>query len=121
MPYRTDVRFLSHPGQGGRGEEMNRKKVSFLFGILLAALAAVIIILVCSIHGSADSEGGLTPECSYRSVEVHRGDTLWSISEEYAKSYHCETREYIREIKKINRLTSDRINEGMSLIVVVYE
>ena len=100
---------------------MSKRSVSILFGILLAALAAVVIILICSIRGSADSRDIEAPTARYERVEVCAGDTLWSISEEYAKSYHCETREYIRELKKINRLKSDRINAGMSLIVVTYE
>ena len=99
---------------------MSKRTVSILFGILLAALAAVVIILICSIHGSADSQATEALEARYERVKVCAGDTLWSISEEYAKSYHCETREYIRELKRINRLQSDRINEGMSLIVVTY-
>ena len=100
---------------------MKRKSVSILFGVLVAVLAAVIIILVCSIRGSAETVESGPKEARYSRVEVRPGDTLWAISEEYAEGSGFEVREYLSELKRINRLQSDRINVGMSLIVVRYE
>ncbi len=98
---------------------MNRK-LMVLFGVLLAALAAVIIILCCTVRGSASPSKDTKETPVFASVEVQADESLWSISERYAASYHCEVRDYIKELKRINNLQSDRINEGMHLIVVTY-
>ncbi len=100
---------------------MRKKSVSIIFGVLLAVLAAVIIILVCSVRGSARTGEHGEREARYTQIEIRSGDTLWDISEKYARGSGCETREYLRELKRINRLQSDRITVGMSLIVVSYE
>ena len=84
-------------------------------------VVAAVIISVCSIRSAADGAdtGSRTPV--YESIRIRPDDTLWSISEEYAPLYgDCGIREYIREIKRINGLESDRINAGMYLIVVSY-
>ena len=100
---------------------MNRKSVSIILSILLAALAAIILILVFSIKGSANSAAAEKENIRYISIEVNSGDSLWSISGEYAESCGLDIREYVEKLKKINRLNSDKINEGMSLIVVTCE
>ena len=97
-----------------------KKRFVICFGLMI--VIAALIICVCSIQGSAensDAAAARTPV--YESIEIRPDDTLWSISKEYAPAYgDCGIREYIRELKRINRLDSDRINAGMYLIVVSY-
>ena len=101
---------------------MSRTFMTLMSVVLMAALAAVIII-VSSISGSAgtESESDALPVKYYQSIEIKAGDSLWSISERYASGYCSDIRDYVKEIKKINHLQSDRINEGMHLIVVTYD
>lgn len=57
----------------------------------------------------------------YTSILIENGDSLWSIASRYASMTHMDVREYVEELKRINRLTTDRIHAGHYLIVVYYE
>lgn len=57
----------------------------------------------------------------YKSIEISRGDTLWSIANDNFDSDHYkDTYEYVTEVKKLNSLTSDDIIAGSYLIVPYY-
>ena len=56
----------------------------------------------------------------YTELEVQSGDTLWSIAKEYSKNSGMEIREYIREIKHMNRMISDDLIAGDSLTIVYF-
>jgi hypothetical protein len=86
----------------------NRKR----FITVTAALAIVIITLIYTITVYGYKE------VQYKTVRVHRGDTLWSIAEKY--SDNSDIRKYIFEIKKVNNLPNSQIFEGDELIVPVY-
>lgn len=105
------------PETGEEIEEMNRRKLSII-GIAAAAVLAAVIIIGFTVRGSAVSQVSMKEDAVYRSYRVTSNDTLWSISEEYASSCGLEIRDYIRELKTINRLQSDRITDGMNLIIV---
>ncbi len=53
----------------------------------------------------------------FKSVYITQGDTLWSIAEANMDNHYSSTREYIKEVKQMNSLTSDRIECGSYLIV----
>ena len=57
---------------------------------------------------------------SYESIQIDKGDTLWSLAEEY-RSDNISTNDFVKEIKDINGLSSDYINEGNYLIIPIYE
>lgn len=54
----------------------------------------------------------------YRSVEVAEGDTLWSFSSVYAEELGMNTKEYLKELKRVNGMESDRIIAGAKLIII---
>ncbi len=56
----------------------------------------------------------------YSSICIEQGDTLWSIAKKYADEEYQTIEEYIKEIKQINGLTSERIVEGNYLIISYY-
>lgn len=56
----------------------------------------------------------------YKSVEIKSGDTLWSIAKQY-KTDDCTTQEYISEVKELNGLTSDNIQDNKCLMIVYYD
>lgn len=86
----------------------NRKR----FIIVIAALVIIITTLICTmaVYGYK--------EVQYKTIQVDRGDTLWSIAEKY--SGNSDIRKYIYEVKKVNNLPSSQIFEGDELIVPVY-
>jgi len=55
----------------------------------------------------------------YISIEIDKGDTLWSIAKEY-KQMEQSTASYIAELKHINNFGDDDIYEGNYLIVADY-
>lgn len=54
------------------------------------------------------------------SVEVKKGDTLWSIASEYISDEYGNINDYIKEIKDSNGMTSDEIHTGNFIIVPYY-
>ncbi|MDE5823667.1 MAG: LysM peptidoglycan-binding domain-containing protein [Lachnospiraceae bacterium] len=57
----------------------------------------------------------------YKSVEISKGDTLWSIANDNFDSAHYkDINEYVTEVKKLNALNSDNIIAGSHVIVPYY-
>lgn len=57
----------------------------------------------------------------YKSIVIQPGDSLWSLAENYADSEsRSEIKSYIRELKEINQLDSEKIQTGEHLIVSYY-
>lgn len=56
----------------------------------------------------------------FTSVQVMKGDTLWSIAESY-KTGNYTTKALVEEIKRANGLSGDRIMAGSYLIVPYYD
>lgn len=87
--------------------------------LMIAAMAVVMILASClflvksSAHGSAQDRPRL-----YKSIEIAAGDTLWDISERYAEDLDMPVRDYVKELKRVNGMSSDRIIAGAKLIVI---
>lgn len=91
---------------------------------MILLLAAVLLITVGSvIFGSIFINEGSSVEAhdatytAYKSIEIKAGDSLWSIAEEYMLDEFDNTAEYVKELKRLNNLTSDTIHEGQYLLV----
>lgn len=57
----------------------------------------------------------------YKSVEIAKGDTLWSIaSDNFDSAHYKDINEYVSEVKKLNSLSSDDIIAGHYVIVPYY-
>lgn len=54
------------------------------------------------------------------SVQIQPGDSLWSIAEHYYTDDFDSMKDYVAEIKRSNRLTSDTIHAGAYIIVPYY-
>ena len=52
-------------------------------------------------------------------IVVKSGDTLWSIAEEY-KPNNVDVREYIHDIKKLNKMSDSAIHGGDTILVYIY-
>lgn len=69
-----------------------------------------------------DSEPVAYDQKYFTNVIVKDGESLWSIANEYMDEAHYSSiYEYVDELKQVNGLTSDKIYEGQSLIVIYYE
>ena len=56
----------------------------------------------------------------YKSIQIHCGDTLWNIAEENMSDDYESVNDYITEVKKINKLSSDQIQDSQYLMVPYY-
>lgn len=95
---------------------------------MLALLATALFITIGSVifgstfsdaHGNTEEEPVLYKY--YKSIEIQPGDTLWDIANEYMTDEYEDTREYIEELKELNSLSSDNIQESQRLMVVYYD
>ncbi len=61
------------------------------------------------------------PQKTYKTIEIQKGDTLWSIAETYMPE-DCESVEaYIAELRKLNSLQSDELYSSCYLMVSCLE
>ncbi len=81
-----------------------KKFFSFLF---------LISVIIFTVIYTTSVSGYIEPE--YQSVTIKSGDTLWSIAEEYGNDSNI--REYIYNIKKINKLDSSLLYENTSILI----
>lgn len=92
--------------------------------LLFIMTVCLVFSLSFSIHSflSNAQSGDKKTECKYyASVSVERGDTLWSIAEEYMGTHYDCVEDYIREICQINALQDEQhIKAGTYLIVPYY-
>ena len=101
---------------------MNQKKT--LKGTLIVLAAAVflaLIALIPSVHSASEEDLRAQAEAEaqicYGSYEVQMNDSLLRIAGEYAESYGVSRDAYVKLLREINHLKSDRIITGQRLIV----
>ena len=92
--------------------------------VLTAAVAAAFISILAgsrlvSAHGSSEEEP--VDYKYYKSIEVEEGDSLWRIAETFMNDEYDSITSYIEEIKTMNQLESDHIQEGQYLTVAYYD
>ena len=112
---RNKVRSHSHSAHKNSSKAVKKQ-------IRTCIASLFIIIACCVVFGnlySLATDKHVDKDIQYTSICIEKGDTLWSIAEEYITDEYETVPQYIKEIKKINGLTSDSIQSGMNLIVEV--
>lgn len=106
---------------------MNTKNLNRTYFSMISLLSALIILCVIflglyhlTIVRPVEARTINTRELSFKSVSITTSDTLWSIAKENYTEEYGSLKNYIKEIKRCNSLTSDRINAGSSLLVPIY-
>lgn len=90
-------------------------------------LMAIMVMLGSSFFGrnlmNAMAEGpeSLGNHKYYTSIEIQEGDSLWTIARQYSVKSGKATKDYVRELKKMNGLGEDTIHAGSFLTVFYYE
>lgn len=56
----------------------------------------------------------------YTTIQIEAGDSLWDIASRYVCEDIISIKDYILEIKSINKLKSDTIQSGDTLTVIYY-
>lgn len=57
----------------------------------------------------------------FTSIQVQRGDSLWSIAREYMGDEYGTVEDYIQEVCDTNHIYDEQIQEGMYLVIPYYE
>jgi hypothetical protein len=89
------------------GDNMKIKKIVFY---------SILIILLCLFAIPHISKASQTKNTQYVKITVCSGDTLWAIASDYIDK-NSDIREYIYNIKKINKLQSAMLTPGQELII----
>lgn len=57
----------------------------------------------------------------YANIQIEKGDTLWDLAGQYMDRGHYDSRQdYINEVMRINRMTTDRLTAGKKIIIPYY-
>lgn len=91
----------------------------------LMMLVIFVMVLSCFfgktlVMASFSEEPSIEYNRYYTDIEVEKGDTLWSIAKTYNRNSNMEIRDYIKEVKMINSMGSDRIEAGESITIVYF-
>ncbi|MDF2539119.1 MAG: hypothetical protein K0S76_2140 [Herbinix sp.] len=90
---------------------------------LMVAIILFVAIIICSavfFSKTVTAERNSARTKQITSVEIHRGDSLWSIASEYITDEYSNLNDYIEEIKDSNGLISDTIHVGNYIIIPYY-
>ena len=82
---------------------------------ILITLCMVISFATIS-FGKTDIE---TTEVYYELVDINKGDSLWTIAEEYNTKFD-DVRDYIEVIKEFNNMKGTIIHNGDKILIPVY-
>lgn len=94
--------------------QMNKKRL-WIVGIVV--LFVLIIFSAYFFSKTVTAQRNTERTKLVTSVEIKKGDTLWSIATEYMSDEYDNQLEYIDEIKECNGLVSDTIHTGNYIIV----
>jgi len=96
---------------------MNKRKAVFTSVIISGA---VMMLSMFVIPNTVNAKGSKVRERHIISVQIEEGDSLWSLAEEYYTSDYKSIRNYVKEIKRTNGLSSDTIHAGCYLTIPCY-
>lgn len=91
----------------------------------LLVLIVCVMLMSClfgkTLVMAGEEESGAGYSRYYTTIEIQKGDSLWSIAKTYNHHSGMSIREYIREVKQLNRILSDKINAGDSLTIIYFD
>lgn len=105
-------------GYGGRSRIVLNRRRLWMIGSIILALLVLLSMYFFSKTVTAQREGRRSKLVT--SVEIKKGDTLWSIASRYITDEYDDINEYIEEIMRSNGLTSETIHAGNHIIVPYY-
>lgn len=98
-----------------------RLKCMKLFFTFFIAFIGFIIVQSVSDKAYAADDSLMHSYKYYTQITIEKGDTLWSIAEDYADEFHYDTlNDYVKEVCAINHCKADHIVSGQSLILPYY-
>ena len=110
----------------GKRNEKRSKKSAILKQHARNLFVGVVIVLFVSMSFSAffvsakekDTPDHESTYIYYKSIKIEKGDTLWDIANENLPEKYSSTEEYVKVLKEINGLSSDKIYSGENLMIM---
>lgn len=91
-----------------------------IISILIILISLFLIILFALPERTASAEQAVARTYCITTVEIQKGDSLWSLAKEYYTDEFSCLSEYIDEIKRMNGLSSNTIYAGNYLLIPQY-
>ena len=98
-------------------KKAERKSRMHLIPLLFIAMIFAFLFGSIGVHADPVETACNKDEIVYKVITVEKGDTLWDIADEWFKLTEDDIRTYIDNIKTMNHLQSDQIQEGQSLLI----
>jgi len=99
--------------------EKGRRRIIIRSRTRFSIFLAIVVMLCISFIAALLNSGNAADNVSWITVDVVKGDTLWSIAKRTLPK-GVDIRQYIIEIKEANNMEHSYINEGQRLYIPVY-
>lgn len=73
-----------------------------------------------SVSAHAESEAETERNCYVTSIQIQKGESLWTIASRYAEGSGYSVQEYVEELKRMNGLRYEDIHSGEYLTVIYF-
>jgi LysM repeat protein len=122
--YRSENQALLNKATQGNGNHKKIFRLVVVVILLLIAITCVALIQAFARGNEPLNEGPSVISSTNKQaldvelikVDVEKGDTLWSIANQYAPN-NVSVQSYIHKLKKVNGLKESSIQEGQMLVL----
>lgn len=94
----------------------SKKRRVFLFMIFFV----LVFMMIHMFFKNPVIEAQGMKEKQFTSIQVRKGDSLWTIAKKYMGDEYQSVDEYIEEVCETNHIYDDKITDGMYLVVPYY-
>ncbi|NLO08928.1 MAG: LysM peptidoglycan-binding domain-containing protein [Clostridiales bacterium] len=109
--------YLNNLDYEPRRRMVVRRKFRWI-ALVLLFIVMVLTVILATKKVTAKREGYRVKQVA--SIQIQKGDTLWSIASSHMSDEYNDLNDYIAEIMVSNGLSSDKIQAGNYIIVPYY-